>query len=288
MARPLRIELAGGLYHVTSRGDRREATYLNDTGRRAWLETLDPVCSRFNWVCHAWCQMTNHYHMVVETVEGNLSLGMRLRNGVLTQCINRSHQRVGHVFQGRYKGTRVEKDSYLLALARSVVSNLVLNPVRAGMVRDTVAWPWRSYHAMIGTEKAPAWLQTDWVLGQFSPQRGRAIKRTIDFLREGVGLPSVWAQLRGQVFLGSDAFFKRMLKRSDQSNLAEIPRAQRGPLAKPLSHYRDKANDAKKGMTAAFVTGGDGGLRDAGNRRLLRCLQPAELRIGLRKQWGRC
>lgn len=251
MARPLRIELAGGLYHVTSRGDRREAIYLNDAGRCAWRETLDQVCSRFNWVCHAWCQMTNHYHIVVETVEGNLSLGMRQLNGVYTQFINRSHQRVGHVFQGRYKGILVEKDSYLLELARYVV----LNPVRAGMVRDAAAWPWSSYHAMIDAEKPPAWLQTDWVLGQFSPQRGRAIKRYIDFVRAGVGLPSVWAQLRGQVFLGSDAFLKRMLKLSDQSNLAEIPRAQRRPLAKPLSHYRDKANDAKKGMTAAYATG---------------------------------
>ena len=251
MARPLRIELAGGLYHVTSRGDRREAIYLNDADRRAWLETLDQVCSRFNWVCHAWCQMTNHYHIVVETVEGNLSLGMRQLNGVYTQFINRSHQRVGHVFQGRYKGILVEKDSYLLELARYVV----LNPVRAGMVRDAAAWPWSSYHAMIDAEKPPAWLQTDWVLGQFSPQRGRAIKHYIDFVRAGVGLPSVWAQLRGQVFLGSDAFLKRMLKLSDQSNLAEIPRAQRRPLAKPLSHYRDKANDAKKGMTAAYATG---------------------------------
>ena len=216
--------------------------------------------------------MTNHYHIVVETVEGNLSLGMRQLNGVYAQCINRSHQCVGHVFQRRYKGILVEKDSYLLALARSVVSNLVLNPLRAGRVRDTAAWPWRTYHAMIGSEAAPAWLQTDWLLGHFSPQCERAIKRTIDFVREGVGLPSVWAQLRGQVFLGSDAFLQRMLKLSDQSNLAEIPRAQRSLLAKPLSHYRDKANDAKKRMTAAFVTGGDGRLHNAGNRRLAMCI----------------
>ena len=138
---------------MTSRGDRCEAIYLNDADRRAWLETFDPICGRFNWVCHTWCQMTNHYHMVVETVEGNLSLGMRRLNGVYTQCINRSHQCVGHVFQRRYKGILVEKDSYLLALARSVVSNLVLNPLRAGRVRDTAAWPWRSYHAMTGNRR---------------------------------------------------------------------------------------------------------------------------------------
>ena len=103
--------MAGGLYHVTSRGDRREDIYFNEADRRAWLETFSQVCSRFNWVCHAWCQMTNHYHIVVETIEGNLSSGMRQLNGVYTQAINRSHDRVGHVFQGRYKAILVEKDS---------------------------------------------------------------------------------------------------------------------------------------------------------------------------------
>ena len=148
----MRIELAGGLYHVTSRGDRREDIYFNDADRRAWLETFGQVCNRFNWVCHAWCQMTNHYHIVVETIEGNLALGMRQLNGVYTQWINRSHHRVGHVFQGRYKGILVEKDNYLLELARYVV----LNPVRAGMVRKAEAWPWSSYHAMVGTDDTPA------------------------------------------------------------------------------------------------------------------------------------
>ena len=251
MARPLRLELAGGLYHVTSRGDRREDIYFNDADRRAWLETFSQVCSRFNWVCHAWCQMTNHYHILVETIEGNLSQGMRQLNGVYTQTINRSHDRVGHVFQGRYKAILVEKDSYLLELARYVV----LNPVRARMVRKTSAWPWSSYHAMIGSEEVPAWLQTDWVLGQFSAQRGRARKRYIDFVREGVGLPSMWEKLRGQVFLGGDEFLKRTQKLADKAAIGEIPRAQRRPLARPLSHYRDKLADPKEGMAVAYATG---------------------------------
>ena len=95
MARPLRIELAGGLYHITARGDRREDIYFGEADRLVWLDTFSQVCSRFNWVCHAWCQMTNHYHLVVETAEGNLSQGMRQLNGVYTQTINRRHGRVG-------------------------------------------------------------------------------------------------------------------------------------------------------------------------------------------------
>lgn len=95
MARPLRTELASGLYHVTARGDRREAIYFSDDDREAWLEILGGVCGRFNWRCHAWCQMANHYHLVVETPEGNLAKGMRQLNGVYTQHVNRTQDRVG-------------------------------------------------------------------------------------------------------------------------------------------------------------------------------------------------
>jgi putative transposase len=136
MARPLRLELAGGVYHVTSRGDGGEDIYLAGADREAWLEVFSHVCERFNWVCHAWCQMTNHYHVLIETPEANLAQGMRQLNGVYTQRFNRAHARVGHVFQGRYKAILVERDSYLLEVARYVV----LNPLRAGMVQRLEAW----------------------------------------------------------------------------------------------------------------------------------------------------
>ncbi|MCJ7600355.1 MAG: transposase [Desulfobulbaceae bacterium] len=120
MARPLRIQLAGGVYHVTSRGDGREAIYLSDGDRDSWLEVFRQVCERFHWVCHAWCQMTNHYHILIETPEANLAQGMRQLNGLYTQRFNRAHGRVGHVFQGRYKAIFVERDNYLQELARYV------------------------------------------------------------------------------------------------------------------------------------------------------------------------
>lgn len=251
MARPLRIELAGGLYHVTSRGDRREDIFLDDADRLAWLELFDQTCRRFNWVCHAWCLMSNHYHVVVETIEGNLAQGMRHLNGVYTQTFNRSHRRVGHVFQGRYKAIIVEKDGYLLELARYVV----LNPVRARMVKDVADWPWSSYAAMTGGQAAPDWLQTDWILGQFSAQRRRAINLYVDFVRAGVGLPSLWDQLSGQIYLGSEPFIKRMQRLTDKVTTSEIPRAQRRLLAKPLSHYQDIYPDPKAAMVAAYATG---------------------------------
>ena len=224
MARPLRLELAGALYHVTSRGDGREDIFLSDEDRIAWLEILADVCRRFNWVCHAYCQMTNHYHMVIETPDANLSKGMRQFNGVYTQRINRTHGRVGHVFQGRFKAILVDKDSYLLELARYVV----LNPLRANMVPRLEQWPWSSFPATCGQTAKPDWLQVDFVLAQFSTQRARAIEKYVAFVHEGAKLPSVWEQLQGQVYLGSESFIKKMQALVDKKpTLTEIPRAQR-------------------------------------------------------------
>ena len=141
MSRPLRIEFAGALYHVTSRGNRQEAIYLNDSDRHDFLSILKQVQERFNWLIHAYCLMDNHYHLLVETPDSNLSQGMRQLNGVYTQTTNKTHGKVGHVFQGRYKAILIQKESYLLELARYIV----LNPVRARMVRNAKTWLWSSY-----------------------------------------------------------------------------------------------------------------------------------------------
>lgn len=253
MARPLRIELAGGLYHVTSRGDRREDIYLGDVDREAWLAVFAQVCSRFNWRCHAWCQMTNHYHIVVETAEANLAQGMRQLNGVYTQHVNRAHQRVGHVFQGRYKAILVEKEGHLLELGRYVV----LNPLRAGMTQNVADWLWSSYGAMVGMVPCPDWLETDWFLGQFSPQRSSAQSQYIDFVRAGVGLPSIWGGLRNQIYLGDAAFVTRMQALNPENQrLTEVPRLQRRLNAKPLADYKTENPDQPKlGMSLAYLSG---------------------------------
>ncbi len=252
MARPLRIELAGGLYHVTSRGDRREDIFRDDQDRTTWLVGFGEVCSRFNWRCHAYCEMTNHYHIVVETPDANLSKGMRQLNGVYTQRFNRRYGLVGHLFQGRFKAILVERDAYLLELARYVV----LNPVRAGMVPEAKDWSWSSYRAMVGLKSPPLWLETDWILGQFGEERTQAQSRYTSFVDAGVGTASVWEGLRNQIFLGSVAFIERFASTTQKpAALREVPRAQRKALVKPLVTFEQEYVDRRDAMARAFLSG---------------------------------
>ena len=174
MARPLRIEFSGALYHVTARGDRQEDIYLTDTDRIAFLDILGQVVERFNWLVHAYCLMDNHYHLLIETPDSNLGQGMRQLNGVYTQTSNRNNHRVGHVFQGRYKAILVQRETYLLELCRYIV----LNPVRARMVKNAKAWPWSSYRDTAGFRMPPDWLNTEWLLAAFATRLSRARKST--------------------------------------------------------------------------------------------------------------
>jgi putative transposase len=239
----------------------RRSRYHDDQDREAWLAVLGRVCSRFNWRCHACCEMTNHYHFVVETWEANLSKGMRQLNGVYTQQVNRRHALVGDLFQGRFKAILVEHDAYLLELARYVV----LNPVRAGMVSDASAWPWSSYRAMVGREPVPPWLETDWVLGQFGSERRSAQAGYTRFVGEGMGQGSIWGQLRHQVLLGSDGFIERFAPAARPADrLREVPRAQRRPLARPLSHYARIYPERREGHGARLP---QRRLQHAGDRR---------------------
>ncbi len=163
MARPLRIEFAGALYHVTSRGNRREPIFNDDRDRESILCILAELHGRFGWVIHAYCLMSNHYHLLIETPKPNLSAGMRHLNGVYTQRFNRRHNRCGHVFQGRFHSVLVEKDSHLLELSRYIV----MNPVAANLVQQIGEWRWSSYRDTVGMRRPPPWLCVEWLLSQF-------------------------------------------------------------------------------------------------------------------------
>jgi len=251
MARPLRLEFPGALYHTTARGDRREDIYLDDQDRLGFLSLLGEVCHRFNWSIHAYCLMTNHYHLVVETPDGNLSKGMRQLNGVYTQRFNRRHSRVGHVFQGRYHAILVQEESYLLELSRYVV----LNPVRAGVVKAAVDWRWSNYRTVIGQGKAFDWLETDWLLAQFAKQRLRATRAYMQFVREGVGKPSPWRDIRHQMLLGDEAFVERFKYHKELDVLSEIPKTQRQTVGKSLAQYQHEHPERDAAMVQAYRSG---------------------------------
>lgn len=254
MSRPLRLEFAGALYHVTSRGDRREAIYEDDVDRHGFLKILGGVVDRFNWRVHAYCLMDNHYHLLVETVDGNLSKGMRQLNGVFTQQSNRRHHRVGHLFQGRFKAILVQKEAYLLELARYIV----LNPVRAGMARRAGDWPWSSYAATVGMAAGAGGLSTDWVLSAFGSERKQAVIAYRSFVAAGRSQTSLWNELKNPVMLGDESFIDAMQTRIRRLNqpLKEVPRQQRIGRARPLDDYVQKAIDRDQAIARAYASGG--------------------------------
>lgn len=224
MARPLRIEYPGAVYHLTSRGNAQLPIYEDTKDRCNYLEILEDVVDRFNWVCHAYCLMDNHYHLLIETPDGNLSGGMRQLNGVYTQRFNIRHFRVGHIYQGRFKSILVEKQSHLLELCRYVV----LNPVRANMVKHPGNYRWSSYKATAGVTKKPSFLAIDWILKQFGKQRKVARRRYREFVQAGMDFGSPWEELKAQCILGGKAFIEKIAPIvKDKSAITEIPREQR-------------------------------------------------------------
>lgn len=242
MARPLRIEFPGAVYHVTARGNARERIVLDDDDCRVLLATLSRSIDRYGWICHGYCLMPNHYHLLVETPRPNLSLGMRHLNGVYAQRFNERYARVGHLLQGRYKAILVEREVHLLELCRYVV----LNPVRAGLCEWAASWCWSSYRATAGEELAPDFLTVEWVLEQFADEQTQAQALYRAFV--GSGAPSEpWSALRGQIYLGGDRFIAQHvgLRRKP-----EIPHEQTQPLRPPLEEIF--ARHGERGTLVAY------------------------------------
>ena len=249
MVRPLRIEYPGAVYHITSRGNDKKTVFKDETDRETFLSTLAHVNKRYHWLCHAYCLMDNHYHLLVETPDGNLSIGMRQLNGVFTQARNKRYQKTGHLFQGRYKAILIQKDSHLLEVCRYVV----LNPIRARMVERLDDWKWSSYRATAGKEQPHPCLTIDWVLGQFSRTIAEAEKEYRQFVKCGIGKETIWNEVKGQSILGEDDFVAGLsahLKR--HKDVPEIPKSQRFANRPELdkifteSMLRDKRKRDKK------------------------------------------
>ena len=200
MARPLRIEYPGAVYHITSRGNARQDVYLSDDDRSFFLHLFKSILQRYHWLCYGYCLMNNHYHLLVETEDANLSLGMRQLNGVYTQRFNKRHDRVGHLFQGRYKAILVEKESYLLELNRYIA----LNPARAGLVAGPQDWAWSGYKELSGEKTKIKIVSCGWILSQFGQTKIKAQQEYRKFVFAGLDKESLWKELKGGIILGGE------------------------------------------------------------------------------------
>ena len=209
MARPIRLEFPDAVYHVTTRGNGGEDIFVDDQDRQQFLGVLEEVVLRSGWIIHAYVLMGNHYHLLVETPKANLSRGMRQLNGVYTQRFNTRHASGGRVFQGRFKAILLERDAYLLELARYIV----LNPLRLKAAKNISRYRWSSYRATAGEIQAPSWLNTAWTLAHFGRGSSVVQRKYAEFVAAGLTLPSPLEKVKSQILLGSTAFVKKMQQR---------------------------------------------------------------------------
>jgi REP element-mobilizing transposase RayT len=186
MPRLPRPQIPGALYHVFSRGNRRQAIAA-DPGDFAWfIERLRKEVRERQWLCHQYCVLSNHYHFLIETPLPNLSAGMQRLNGAYAQAFNQRHELDGHVFQGRFRSRLVESDAYFVWLVRYIA----MNPVEAGLCSRAEDWPWSSYAATIGNVRKPDFLTTTRVLAQFGRDRESAVTALRRYVRSDAPIPS--------------------------------------------------------------------------------------------------
>ncbi|MFT4712670.1 MAG: REP element-mobilizing transposase RayT [Candidatus Azotimanducaceae bacterium] len=244
MSRPVRIEFPGANYYVTSKGNGEKAVFRDDEDRAVFLNVIDTVVSRLEWIIHSYVLMGNHYHLVVECPNANLSKGMRQLNGVYTQYFNRRHGVEGPLFKGRFKSILFEKQSYLLLLCR----HAVLSPVRSEAVTSPQKYRWSSYRAHIGLVKPLRWLCTDTLLGQFGKREKDNQRKYRDFVKLNTHEPSPLEGRAAQVLLGSPAFVEEMQPILNGEKVAKRgPRAvkRRRSLSSLCKNVENKAKDER-------------------------------------------
>jgi REP element-mobilizing transposase RayT len=249
MARPLRIQFPGGVYHVISRGNARQALFDNDDDRRRFLRALNLAASTLGWRLFAYCLMTNHYHLCIETPGPTLARGMRDVNGTYAQGFNRRHDRVGHLFQSRYAAIVVEKDSHLLELARYIV----LNPVRAGLCASAGDWHWSSYRATLGHPARLVPVSSDVILSQFGPNLREARAAYERFVAAGMPASNPPRQSPSAVVAGSESFGLALASHI-QAPAAEVPRGHK--RLQSLREFEQEAASRDEAIRRAHESGG--------------------------------
>ena len=242
MARPLRLEFPGAVWHVTNRGVEQRSIYGDDLDRIHFLQLVENVIDEYRWQLRAYTLMTNHYHLFFRTPDTNLSHGMKDLDGDYASYFNARYRRTGHLFQGRFGGQLVDSETYLLSLTRYIV----LNPVRAGMVETPGEWRWSSYRATAGLAAAPHWIDHGPILDAFNADDwNNAMHEYRDFVAAGIGRDvSPWENLVAGMFLGGNDFLREVeTKVRARRCSTEHPRAQREFRAVTLEMVRKVAEE---------------------------------------------
>jgi len=254
MARPLRLEVNGGLYHISSYGKAGNALFKDDDDRHCFLQTLGEVCQRMGWRCHAYALLDQQYQLLIETPKANLCKGMRQLNGSVTQHFNQRHQRNGTLFQGRYKAIIAEKKPYLLRLNHHIVRA----PLQTGLCRSALTWRWSSYQTTVGNIKAPPWLELSNTLDYFGKQdhKNRAAYRS--YIRAEQDHSSLWDELQQQIYLGSPTFIKRLEKKMAQHQAAPQHSSLTPATSKNfsgLAAYQKRYKNRNRAIAIAYLSG---------------------------------
>ncbi len=218
MARKLRVQYPGAIYLVMNRGDRREPIFRDEADHKLFLETLGAAGQKTGWQLHAWCLMSNHFHLVIETPQANLVAGMKWLLGTYTGRFNRRHKHFGHLFSGRYKALMVDGSG--TGYLKTVCDYVHLNPVRAkllGPEKKLSAYPWSSLRFYLQSpRKRPAWLRVGRLLGEHGIPRDskagrREFGRRMELQRRAEDGPGQFKGVRRGWCLGDQAFRKELL-----------------------------------------------------------------------------
>jgi putative transposase len=223
MTRQLRIEFPGAFYHVTSRGNEKKPVFITDRDKEKFLENLEIAHQRFSAIFLVYCCMDNHFHFFIQTPLGNLSRILHFINTAYTAYFNKTHERTGHLFQGRYKAILVDADEY----AQELSSYIHLNPVRAKITELPEQYPWSSYRDYMELRKKPDWLDTEFVLGFYGNDDNKAIRQYAAFVKSKMRHPAKnpFENIGPSNILGGDIFIERVKLRclSDRKLDRELP-----------------------------------------------------------------
>jgi len=230
MARLLRIAYPNAFYHLICRGNAQQNIYRSDSDRLHFLRVLGETVNRFSWVCYAYCLMSNHFHLLVQTPLANISESMKFMNGTFTQYFNWTYQRVGHLYQGRYKSFVVDEKTYFDRLCRYIV----MNPVQAKICDSPGDYRWSSFNATMGRMSVPDFLSVLPVLNRWGDTMESARKKYAEFVARGIE-DSPLVEAKHQLILGDDFFIEKIRPHLPAVICPDMATSQKALIRPPLN-----------------------------------------------------